>query len=292
MLGLGSAVFSVLATVAATCAFAAGGGTSYDDRANWPDECRNGTNQSPINFNTTEIMPKSSIELVLFYPDTVSVNVTSDGLGPPQINFDTRGAYLTVNGKRYDFLQLHFHAPSVHTVDGKTTAMEGHLVHQSPDDGALLMIGLLMKIGDPNQALQINFDAMPKDGEESIPAGTIALASLIPDGPMMTYSGSVASPPCTEPVLWFVPNDFSTVSEAQLAAFRNYGELWAIGDGKSRPIQPLNGRVVEEANFMKGSFQGQAQVASSFSAASVLVEWYCLLLILLSLREYVVPYVT
>lgn len=161
--------------------------------------------------------------------------------------------------------------------------MEGHLVHQSPYDGALLMIGLLMNMGDPNQALQINVDAMPKDGEDSIPAGTIALASFIPDAPIMTYSGGVASPLCTEPVLWLVPNDFSTVSAAQLDAFRKYGELWAIGDGKSRPIQSLHGRVVEEANVTRGvSLHGQ--VASSFSSTSVLIDQkvFCIIGILYS----------
>jgi hypothetical protein len=35
-----------------------------------------------------------------------------------------------------------------------------------------------MKIGDSNQALQIDFDTIPKDGEEYIvPAGTIVLDS-------------------------------------------------------------------------------------------------------------------
>ena len=55
------------------------------------------------------------------------------------------------------------------------------------------------------------------------------------------YKGSSTAPPCTEEVTWFVLKTPVDVSSGQIAAFAK------LYPHDVRPVQPLNGRVVEES---------------------------------------------
>jgi carbonic anhydrase len=68
----------------------------------------------------------------------------------------------------------------------------------------------------------------------------VRLRRLIPDGrDSFRYSGSLTTPPFSEPVRFIVFADSIRLSRGQIAAFR---ELFA--EGYSREVQPLNGRRV------------------------------------------------
>jgi carbonic anhydrase len=67
-------------------------------------------------------------------------------------------------------------------------------------------------------------------------------ADLLPrDFAYYRYMGSQTAPPCTEGVRWFVLKTALQVSPAQIRAFAE------IYPHDVRPIQPLNGRVVQES---------------------------------------------
>ena len=51
----------------------------------------------------------------------------------------TEGDALTVGAESFQLLQYHFHSPSEHTVGGRHSPMEMHLVHRS-DDGDLAAV--------------------------------------------------------------------------------------------------------------------------------------------------------
>ena len=112
------------------------------------------------------------------------------------------------------------------------------------DDGALAVLGVLMNAGQENAALAELFDKIPttKTDEQSAVEldEKIDPTDLIPaESKVARYSGSLTTPPCSEPVIWSVFLTPSAVSDPQLAA------LAAIFPGNHRPTQPLNGRLSE-----------------------------------------------
>ena len=66
-------------------------------------------------------------------------------------------------------------------------------------------------------------------------------AMLPRDKSYYMYMGSVSAPPCTEGVRWVVLKTPVEVSAAQIAAFAK------LFPDDARPLQPLDGRVVEES---------------------------------------------
>ena len=116
--------------------------------------------------------------------------------------------FITIDGKKFYLQQFHLHNPSEHTVDNASFGMELHLVNKS-DDGALAVLGVLMNTGDENSPLAELFSKMPttKTDENSMVAldEKIDPSDLIPVGSKVArYSGSLTTPPCTEPVIWSV----------------------------------------------------------------------------------------
>ena len=62
------------------------------------------------------------------------------------------------------------------------------------------------------------------------------------------YGGSLTTPGCTENVRWSVLSDGGHVSRAAVRRFHDVISKFADYDGyenNNRPVQPLNGRVVE-----------------------------------------------
>ena len=52
------------------------------------------------------------------------------------------GSHLDIDGTRFELKQFHFHSPGEHLVDGKSFALENHLVHADAG-GNLLVLALL-----------------------------------------------------------------------------------------------------------------------------------------------------
>ena len=93
-----------------------------------------GTRQSPINIIRSEARPANFLKAVDFRYNsrstfevrnnghTLHVNVTSPPGEPENL--------ITIGGEHYRLLQFHFHAQSEHTLDGRHSPMEMHLVHE------------------------------------------------------------------------------------------------------------------------------------------------------------------
>ena len=198
--------------------------------------CSTGTSQSPIDVPSNA--PLSSSPITLDYTSSdfqardTGHTVELHALSPQRI---------TVDGTQYTFKQMHYHAPSEHTIDGRSFEAEFHFVHQS-DDGALAVIGVLATVGKHNTHWANFTDAVPATRGGNSPEVTgLTLTSLLPDSlDHYAYNGSLTTPPCSENVRWLLLQ-----APVELSA-RQIEDLRSVHSGNNRPTQPLNDRKITQ----------------------------------------------
>ena len=205
-----------------------------------------GSSQSPIDIMTSAVADEDLPEIALDYHET-ELNLFNNG---HTIEAGDEAAVktnsLAIDGKKYDLLQFHFHALSEHTIDGTHSPIEMHLVHRFSDTD-LVVIGVMIEPGAANATLAPVWNALP--AEESAPHRDVDvdLAELLPeafeyyryDGSLTTPNGENPPASCGEIVTWLVLKEPLQMSAGQI------GDFQEIFDSNYRPIQPLNGRVVE-----------------------------------------------
>ena len=118
--------------------------------------------------------------------------------------------------------------------------MEVHFVHQN-EAGKLAVVGAMMNSGAENPLISRVWQAIP-DGNKAHKSQSMNLnaADLLPQNKTyFSYKGSLTTPPCSEEVNWNLLSEPIEVSPEQIAAFSR------IFQYNARPIQPLNGRLIE-----------------------------------------------
>jgi carbonic anhydrase len=192
-----------------------------------------GSEQSPVDIPADAPIHDADIS---FNYNPSALNIINNG-HTIKVEYD-KGSTIEVEGKTYNLLQFHFHAPSEHTINGEYYDMELHLVHQS-DDGEYAVIGVMIKAGSENDAYTPVWEHLPAEkGElETISGVSVNAIDLLPeDRSYYRYNGSFTTPPCTEGVKWFVLSTPVELSNEQIGAFK------AIYSGNNRPTQPMNER--------------------------------------------------
>lgn len=211
----------------------------------------NGKAQSPINIETVR---KAALPALKFTFQSAPLRGLLNNGYTIRVNYHDApgtGDVLTVGSERYQLAQFHFHRPSEEKIKGKAYDMVVHLMYQAAD-GKAAGVAVLLKAGSANPAIQRIWDHMPlaeskmlKDfshQEETVPGVEIDPAGLLPRNlAYYRYAGSVTAPPCTENVTWFVLKTPVEISAAQIDAFAK------LYPHDVRPVQPLNGRLVEES---------------------------------------------
>ncbi|SMB22324.1 putative carbonic anhydrase [Sterolibacterium denitrificans] len=150
------------------------------------------------------------------------------------------GSTLTVMGRQYELVQLHFHRPSEERINGKVYDMSVHLVHRSLE-GQLAYLAVLLEKGSEHPLIQTLWNNLPLEvGQELVPEVSIDLNGLLPENrTYWTYMGSLTTPPCTENVLWLVLKQPLQVSPEQIAIFSR------LYRNNVRPLQPANNRLIK-----------------------------------------------
>lgn len=194
--------------------------------------CDAGMMQSPVDLSEANAV--GDIELAADYGMT-------DGtlrLGQYKVQVDAPVGQGMISGDRlFNLIQVHFHTPSEHAIDGQRYPLTAHFVHATRD-GTLGVLGVMFEEGDRNAGLQSIIDAMPAGDAANI---SVDLAELVPDElDVWRYMGSLTTPPCTEDVNWHVVEDTVEASPQQIAAFE------AALSPTARSIQPLNNRLLVE----------------------------------------------
>ncbi|MEZ4235456.1 MAG: carbonic anhydrase [Myxococcota bacterium] len=216
---------------------------SYDGEtgpAHWselsPDfaACAQGRQQTPVDVNLRYADTVGLEDLVLHYHPSHSSLLNNGHTVQASLE---KGNAVELDGKYYELLQLHFHSPSEHRLNGKLYPMEMHLVHKDAE-GHLAVVGVLIEEGEATPAFDPVFAEMAiKAGQEKELKGELDPAALLPARhELVRYSGSLTTPPCSEGVRWTLYTEPVTLSAKQIEQFKK------LYDHNARPIQALNGR--------------------------------------------------
>lgn len=246
----------------------------------WAPACT-GSCQSPIDIVTSKAKVNKALEsLTSKYEKSNPCTLVNTGRAV-QVNV-TANSTLTggpLAKSTYILKQFHFHwgstkgVGSEHTVDAKSYSAELHLVHWKSEYGTveeamkhkdgLAVQAVFLDVGESDHKdLQKLLDHFPKVVK---PTATTPLpesydhTKLLPDklDRYWTYGGSLTTPPCLEIATFIIYQQPISVSKKQMEAFRSLKPLWcaketdakkvekACLENNYRPVQPLNGRVVE-----------------------------------------------
>jgi carbonic anhydrase len=208
----------------------------YSGPAQWPNlpiannQC-GGERQSPVNMVPEKPTPGEAIDVDYVAGNAIIRNTGHDILVTPT---DDAGK-ITIGGKVYKLLQLHFHVPSEHHINGTGAPAEMHIVHRLEGGGAddYAVIGVMLTRGTTYKALEPVFANLPvKVCDSKFDPLWIEFDKLLPKklSSYYTYAGSLTTPPCTQSVIWYVLGERGTISDSEL------GKLSALGEN-ARPIQ-------------------------------------------------------
>lgn len=201
--------------------------------------CKLGHEQSPIDISTKATV---KADLAPIKPAFVASAAELVNNGHTiQINL-ADGGFAALPSGEYKLLQFHFHTPSEEKINGKNFPLVAHLVHKSAE-GKLAVIAVLFKQGKENAALKDIFANLPStEGKEALKT-PFNVSSILPASlGFYAFKGSLTTPPCSEGVAWHVLKQPVEMSAEQIAAFKKIFKM------NARPVQPLNGRKVQEAN--------------------------------------------
>lgn len=239
--------------------------SGHDGPANWAnlaneyELCGSGQNQSPIDIQATVKSNLFKLNAdyynvplqILNNGHTIQFNYASiseaqehqvsiDGKSHQLPSAKSYNSSLKISGEKYSLLQVHFHSPSEHQVNGKHHSLEAHFVHANTD-GQLAVVGVLFNEGEANSLISKLWEFMPGEAGavKKVDGVTVNAGDLLPDSlAYYHYRGSLTTPPCSEAVRWFVLKSPQTVSKAQVKKF-----LSVVGEN-NRPVQPINDRFL------------------------------------------------
>ena len=254
-----------IATLLAATAFAAGDIDYTQNGLNWGethDLCDTGVEQSPIDLTTTGTTPSDDMNLLL--ENYTDFKIDADH---PELKREDGSVYVPMTEGDFtltfpdgsvhnmEALQLHFHAPSEHTVDGVLYDLEVHFVHLYEDGSLGAVIGVFFDREAGGNEDNAFLNGLWEQGEEaSINVKTFF--DTINMEEYWNYDGSLTTPGCNEGIKWTVIKEVQPINDLQLGL---YTEMWAEnldfagGNGNNRLVQPLNDRILY--------FKGDASVA-------------------------------
>tara|TARA_R110002167_G_scaffold266779_3_gene473566 strand:+ start:2896 stop:3717 length:822 start_codon:yes stop_codon:yes gene_type:complete len=200
-----------------------------------------GEKQSPINIIDVAVVDDSSLSPIdIHYSSNVKIHEISNNGHSIQYNFE-KGDHITLNGTKYELMQIHFHEASEHTINGVRYPLEMHMVHFD-NQGQIAVLAVMAIEGESSAPFTFLENYLPvKTGEIKQINANFDLNLNLPDNKeYYTYKGSLTTPPCTESVGWYV---FKTPITISLDQVKQLQKLMPLNN--YRDEQPLNGRIVK-----------------------------------------------
>lgn len=195
--------------------------------------------ESPINIETARTI-KAHMPDMTFNYNPFNFTIVDNGHTIQVINTGTNK--LMLDGSTFDFKQFHFHHTGEHAINGEKGDLEVHLVHTDAVTGNILVLGIIIKEGAANPAIEKVLQNIPAVKQMEVASNvSINLNDLLPaDKKYYTYTGSLTTPPCTDGIEWVLFKQPITMSPEQINIFvQKYAN-------NARPLQALNNRYVLE----------------------------------------------
>lgn len=216
--------------------------------------CATGKLQSPVNIRrnrTKETQADLQLHYVQGKATLITPAITTLTIGTQKIAVkNSNGLQITFpdaqQNMRYvtvafHLIEMHFHSPSEHQLNGRDFPIEIHFVHQD-DDGDVAILAVLANGGQPNNELQKVIQQLPLP-KKPVVINFDPLQMLPAQKDFFAYPGSLTTPPCTEGLSWIVFANPITISPQQIVLLRRMVGV------NARTVQPLNGRVVTFNKF-------------------------------------------
>jgi carbonic anhydrase len=201
--------------------------------------CANGRMQSPIPIDTAAARFQPCVPLRFRYRST-SLQLVNDG-NALRLGYD-RGSYLVIEGLSYELVELRFHVPGEHAIDGRVPDGEIELIHGN-NRGDIAIVSVPIEAGNRvNQTLRRILDNAPVSAGRQASGRNIGVNAifLLPGRrSYFSYDGSQTRPPCKEGVHRYVLDTPLEVAASDL------GRLAQIVGANARPLQPLGKRQVD-----------------------------------------------
>jgi carbonic anhydrase len=191
-----------------------------------------GAAQSPIDL---ELQASKARPITFDYKPTAA-SVVDNG-HTLQVNLEA-GSRITIEDAAFDLVQFHVHTPSEHTIAGESFPMEVHLVHKDKD-GKLAVVGVMYEVGE-SKVLEPVWSKWPAKLDTAAKLKKpFDPSTLLPESrTVVSYTGSLTTPPCTEGVLWNVMRRTRVLTQKQLDVLR------AHYPKNARPVMPRGERVL------------------------------------------------
>ncbi|KAI9154018.1 hypothetical protein LWI28_019950 [Acer negundo] len=217
--------------------------------------CSLGLKQSPVNIIQNNTVLNQNLKLSKQY-DTVANATLINSVIHIELKYDGHIGGMEINGKIYNFEEMHWHSPSEHLIDGQRFAAELHLVHRAKDYSAAVN-AILYEFG--NSPTEVDpFLAELGDALEMLSENNVTKVhvGILNTEPLMQnyrkfyrYVGSFTTPPCKEGVIWTILGKVKTISQEQVTALK--APLEPEYKDNARPEQPLNCRKIELYDELK-----------------------------------------
>ncbi|KAF8038167.1 hypothetical protein BT93_B0895 [Corymbia citriodora subsp. variegata] len=212
------------------------------------EACKKGKMQSPIDLSNqrVKVMPKLRDIQRSYKPSNTTLKNRGHDIS---LQWDMGNAgSIKINGTEYFLQQCHWHSPSEHTINGRSYALELHMIHVSTDpdvENSIAVVGLLYKTGAPDAFLSKLMgnvrSLIGEEGERKM--GIIDPREIEMGGKnYLRYMGSLTTPPCTEGVIWTINKKIGTVSKDQIKLLREAVHDYA--EKNARPVQQLYKREI------------------------------------------------
>ncbi|WP_462320729.1 carbonic anhydrase [Halochromatium sp.] len=201
--------------------------------------CGSGRLQSPVPIETAAAQFRPCTPLRFRYRSS-SLHLVNDGTAL-RLGYD-RGSYLVIDGLSYELVELRFHVPGEHAIDGRIADGEIELIHGN-NRGDIAILSVPLEAGNRvNQTLRRILDKAPLAAGKTAYARNIGVNAvfLLPARrSYFRYDGSMTRPPCQEGVHRYVMETPLEIAASDLA------RLAQITSANARPLQPLGARRVE-----------------------------------------------
>lgn len=203
------------------------------------DRCASGRLQSPIPIETAATLLQPCTPLRFRYRSS-SLHLVNDG-NALRLGYD-RGSYLVIDGLSYELVELRFHVPGEHAIDGRLSDGEIELIHGN-NRGDIAVVSVSIEAGNrSNQTLRRILDNAPLVAGKNAYGrniGVNALFLLPARRAYFRYEGSMTRPPCQEGVHRYVIETPLEIAASDLA------RLAQIVGSNARPLQEVGSRQVE-----------------------------------------------